>query len=477
MMRQKANLLAAFVLVAVLFSILYSFAEEKITLTTYYPAPYGIYKELRVDQMAVGSYYRSATLTNGTLLVSDNVGIGTSAPVTRLTVNDARSYTSIATGAAIIGYSNVTDTIGSAAYPFEIQNLAVSGGNNNLRLLIYLYRRKSKYSTWPWTGTAYRLQYDVDGTTVSPTNGRAFLELGEGDPAVSGADSPYVSLGTNSLERLVINAAGNVGIGTTSPTLANLQLQTSANNGNFSIYAVMASNDYWKIYSEGNTNPGNNGVLIIETGDDLSEPIIFRQRSASSVRDAMAIDAAGNVGIGTSAPTQALDTIGRITIHPSGTNADNAYNGNLVITKPQASGQYINIIRQGAYPWSIGTVYNSSTFAIGAGTGTDSSFTSPYFVIKPGGYVGIGTTNPTARLDVRGSSNTCVRITYTDSSGTQECPADYYLAAGSVGEAGIYDDDCYCGGGAETISPPIDGTRYFICCRACNDQNKDGVCD
>ena len=54
----------------------YSFAEEVITLTTYFPAPYGVYRELRVNQIAVGSRYRQANLTDGTLLVSGDVVLG-----------------------------------------------------------------------------------------------------------------------------------------------------------------------------------------------------------------------------------------------------------------------------------------------------------------------------------------------------------------------------------------------------------------
>ncbi len=61
-------------------------AEEQITITTYYPAPNGIYRELRADQMAVGSVYRAAAISDGILIVSGNVGIGTTAPASRLQV-------------------------------------------------------------------------------------------------------------------------------------------------------------------------------------------------------------------------------------------------------------------------------------------------------------------------------------------------------------------------------------------------------
>jgi len=117
-----------------------------------------------------------------------------------------------------------------------------------------------------------------------------------------------------------------------------------------------------------------------------------------------------NVGIGTTAPSQKLEVTGRVAIAPTGTAVDNAYNGNLVITKPVASGQYINLIRSGQYPWSIGTVYNSSNFAIGTGVVGDSTFTTPAFVISTSGNVGIGTTAPAYKLDVAGDIRTTTRF-------------------------------------------------------------------
>lgn len=71
----------------------FTFSQEQITITTYYPSPYGSYRELRVQRMAIGNtYYSSNTVcwapdttcpnpiptTNDTdLVVEGNVGIGT----------------------------------------------------------------------------------------------------------------------------------------------------------------------------------------------------------------------------------------------------------------------------------------------------------------------------------------------------------------------------------------------------------------
>jgi hypothetical protein len=65
--------------------------KETITLTTYYPAPYGVYKELRVQRMAIGDNYINSNYawdplavhpidSNADLIVEGNVGIGTTTP-------------------------------------------------------------------------------------------------------------------------------------------------------------------------------------------------------------------------------------------------------------------------------------------------------------------------------------------------------------------------------------------------------------
>ncbi|MBL7132430.1 MAG: hypothetical protein ISS45_13730 [Candidatus Omnitrophica bacterium] len=78
----KNELISIFILLNIIFILVaafYSFAEERITLTTYYPAPYGVYREIRVNQMAVGSQNRHTNLTDGTLLVSGDIILGTTA--------------------------------------------------------------------------------------------------------------------------------------------------------------------------------------------------------------------------------------------------------------------------------------------------------------------------------------------------------------------------------------------------------------
>ncbi|OGX30689.1 MAG: hypothetical protein A3D27_01580 [Omnitrophica WOR_2 bacterium RIFCSPHIGHO2_02_FULL_46_37] len=68
--------------------------EETMTITTYYPAPYGVYNEMRAKRMAVGTNYYNGSaypwdtgggcvgneICNADLVVQGKVGIGTTSP-------------------------------------------------------------------------------------------------------------------------------------------------------------------------------------------------------------------------------------------------------------------------------------------------------------------------------------------------------------------------------------------------------------
>jgi hypothetical protein len=65
----------------------------------------------------------------------------------------------------------------------------------------------------------------------------------------------------------------------------------------------------------------------------------------------------------------------RLYSHDSGTADDAGYGGTLVSTRATTNtGQHINMVRSGTAAWSIGYIYNTSTFAIGPGAVTDSNF-------------------------------------------------------------------------------------------------------
>ncbi len=80
--RNISGSMALSLVMGLILSFLYAacFAEESITITTYYPSPYGSYRQLTADQIAIGSAYRNPTYADGTLYVQGNVGIGTTSP-------------------------------------------------------------------------------------------------------------------------------------------------------------------------------------------------------------------------------------------------------------------------------------------------------------------------------------------------------------------------------------------------------------
>ncbi|MDD2680189.1 MAG: hypothetical protein PHO03_05290, partial [Candidatus Omnitrophica bacterium] len=71
-----------------------SLAEESITISTYYPSPYGVYREMRAKRIAIGdTYFDGGEVPweaedgdgnpidlNADLVVEGNVGIGTTSP-------------------------------------------------------------------------------------------------------------------------------------------------------------------------------------------------------------------------------------------------------------------------------------------------------------------------------------------------------------------------------------------------------------
>lgn len=80
-MKKQIKTLLVFILLFVPFLRLD--AQERIVVSTYYPSPYGSYRDLDANQMRIGaSYTQGATVApaNG-LIVEGSVGIGTTAPL------------------------------------------------------------------------------------------------------------------------------------------------------------------------------------------------------------------------------------------------------------------------------------------------------------------------------------------------------------------------------------------------------------
>ena len=107
----------------------------------------------------------------------------------------------------------------------------------------------------------------------------------------------------------------------------------------------------------------------------------------------MRIDATGNVGIGTTAPSEKLEVVGAIYSKPSPYNYGNIFVTDSAGNKRLALG--VSAVLQNA------TILQSA----GGGIVLRSSDSVPQVMITEGGNVGIGTTSPLKKLDVVGDIN------------------------------------------------------------------------
>jgi hypothetical protein len=269
------------------------------------------------------------------------------------------------------------------------------------------------------TSPAYKLQ--VAGAFYQ--NGTSFTNYFDGDTKFGGSNS-YST---------IVKANGNVGIGTTSPEYT-LDVAGVIRVGSGGSIQPLLSRD---------TSTG--GLVVSSVGN--SGDFIFKGSGGSEkfrIRDT------GNVGIGTTSPNQGLHVV-----DAGGIVAEFESSNNSVSTL-----QLTNSSGDSAY---FGVASTSLTLGVGAFDSNDLRITS-------GGNVGIGTTSPGAKLDVAGQiiTSDSVRFTANVSTPTGNSvfrPASNTLAIGtnSAERMRITSDGNV---GIGTTSPSaklhVQGTSFFF---------------
>ena len=217
------------------------------------------------------------------------------------------------TGMSVTGNMNVTNTVLATAADFT--NLSANH--------IYPHTSNAVISAH---GNLAMLGNSISGI------GNASLSFQSG--AKINSPSNGLQLSTNNSARMTITSAGNVGIGTTNPNekltvvgnisaSGNIQANgdtiqffpnldgygtpqglfrltiSNSSSANMLVQGTMAFNDYWKIY--GNTTAVDGGQLIIETGDNRQEPIIFQQYDGGTYTmarmDSTGMSVTGNMNV------------------------------------------------------------------------------------------------------------------------------------------------------------------------------------
>ncbi|MFH1428449.1 MAG: hypothetical protein ABIH39_01780 [Candidatus Margulisiibacteriota bacterium] len=358
-----------------------------------------------------------------TIRSNGNVGIGITNPSAGLHVNGtSNSGIILATrsGKTLIYNPNLSGA-NQYAYvgTYSGENMGLSlGSNEGLNLNINTAGNVGIGTTNP------QAKLDVRGSVVaSDGTVKGYVSYSASDAAaVIGSNSNHpLEFRINNVEKARINTAGDLGIGTTNPTVPlEVHIPTAANtvalkigpdaNNRFSIYNYN-DGDFYSLYNYKN---GSYGDLNI--GNSSSARLFIKGDS-------------GNVGIGTSAPGGKLDvdggslTDGSFVIKVTGTPSAPASgtNGSAKLSfNPQSSAYGSGPRSLNLYPTSI---------VDGHGIGVSSGMTEFYtntqygFFIRPNradingtytstevirinsnGNVGIGTTNPMEKLDIVSSA-------------------------------------------------------------------------
>ncbi len=294
------------------------------------------------------------------LTTGGNVGIGTITPASALDVigGVTAQGTLVATGISQLGSSgaNVYLTSSSAG------NVGI--GTSSPTYKLHVVSSATPMAKFEGANNAYVDFTDPSSSVRLQNSGHSFFGT---------QTNTDLRFKTNAAVKMSIQSGGNVGIGTTSPT----DTLTISNDNNLLLgLDSPAGNDaQLRFYSAGNY-----------------QSIIYRPASSTDLRvntvtsgDVLTIQQDGNVGIGTTSPSQKLEVVGNI-------KADSTGNTQVIL---ESGGSCV-----------MDLLNAQSEAYLRTTTAHDLHFRTTNInrmVIKAGGNVGIGTTSPQEKLEVAGN--------------------------------------------------------------------------
>ena len=332
---------------------------------------------------------------------NNNVGIGTTSPGSALTVaRGAGSGAEIAiqaNGNSAAAQFVLSQDSGSATYLYNRANQFMSFGTNNTE------RMRINNDGNVAIGTSSFLGLLTVGSGSGASTAFQYLNAGSGGSAligrISGNNTWFVGdtnaafgsgtglvnfayganpilFATNSSERMRITSAGDVGIGTSSPT-RRLSVAGTAN-----AYMDFSASSFRR-YTIG------------------SESVGFALFDDTAAAYRMVVNSSGNVGIGTTAPATRLSLGTGIGAKLATYDSGGVLSGLGVDMSPSSPGYELSIFS--GYSGGNGII----TFG---GYNTASSTFTERMRIDNAGNVGIGTTSPDAKLDILGTSSDQLRL-------------------------------------------------------------------
>jgi hypothetical protein len=236
-------------------------------------------------------------------------------------------------------------------------------------------------------GTGINISNAAGAVTVSSTVDTSTKVSKQGDTMTGALSLPANGLvaGTSQL----VLAGGNVGIGTTLPSSA-LTVQASANKGITLRQNTVA--DRFQMF----VGDGTSGTVADDDYIRNLNTTLHIQTGSSGTTEAMTIGVDGNVGIGKLTPTNALDINGSLTL-----------SNNQGIFWRNAAGVQNQVLRTD----SGNNIYTGDIFGNFNGLYAIRTSGLDRLTVLPNGNVGIGITNPGAKLHLLND------VTDTNSSG------------------------------------------------------------
>jgi len=222
---------------------------------------------------------------------------------------------------------------------------------------------------------------DVDGDVLIKSG--EFISWGTvGATSIEGSTvSNKLQFRTNSADRMIINSSGNVGIGTTTP---NAKLDVQGTQG--------------QLFSVTDDLSGE----IFAVADISGVPIMAVNSSGTSYFD-------GDLGIGTSTPLAKLE------VNVASGDGILIKSADVATLKFKGSGGVSN--------WGFAstnlTAGDFGLYESNSVGGDPISAGTSRIMVKPGGNVGIGTTNPDAKLEIKtdGDVNSFIKLNSTKGTG------------------------------------------------------------
>jgi hypothetical protein len=341
------------------------------------------------------------TLSNG------NVGIGTTTPSSKLNISSV-SYNDHITLTRSSDELGITVSGGQLMFeggvsPFNNNDRDLGRSDKHWREAFVYSLRSGGALQFKTNGNNARMSIDTSGNvgigTTSPTYklqvaGKSYLsggvQLNSGDKIdfgnsqqyITGVNSTSLTLATGNSATLTALDNGNVGIGTTAPGY-----KLEVNSGTTNNIAKFVSSDEGGLIA---VKDSSGEVAFSNVGND----IYFKTSSSQSNK--MVILNSGNVGIGTTSPSEKLDVVGSIKTTDK--------------VKFYSSTSHYGSIYADSEGLNLDTVANRHMIFKKANV--------EVMRISTSGNVGIGTTNPADKLDLYDVNDNVGMYFHTATSGT-----------------------------------------------------------